>query len=258
MTALWFVVPAHGRHEIAQLCFRELSGVCKTLREHNIEATAVVIADEPVLLDRAIDLGFFAVYRTNDALGRKFNDGYELATSPAFEKQRAGFARADYVVPIGSDDWIDPRWIFEKPLDPTVMRCARWWAAVREDGHMLAYMNTVYRGGVGIRIIPSGFLERFGWRPAIEDRSRGIDGTMLARLRHQLRHELQIDYFDLHPAQIVDWKTLGPQLTSFDRCRIHQIGEDETEPFRALAASYSAEALEAMQEIYASTVAGAA
>src|SRR5574337_351116 len=131
MRSLWFVVPAAGRSAMAAACLRQLQRTCATLVAAGVRASAVVVADDENL-DVADELGFGTVRRGNRPLGRKWNDGYQLA----------GEAGVDFVVPFGSDDWIDPAAILAAPLPgPDEIRCFRRSAVVREDGRRLAELS---------------------------------------------------------------------------------------------------------------------
>src|SRR5690349_10276090 len=99
---VWFVVPVFGREELTAVCLRQLAWTCEQMARYDLEATAVVIGED-LSLDVAQELGFATVRRDNTQLGRKFNDGYQLACDPAYNPEPA-----DYVVPCGSDDWVDP------------------------------------------------------------------------------------------------------------------------------------------------------
>ena len=103
--SMWFVTPAWQRYELTAVCLRQRQWVIEQLADHGIEARCVVVADDENL-DIARALGFDVVEQRNDrGLGRKFNDGYEHAA-------RAG---ATWIVPIGSDSWIDPRYFLPAP-----------------------------------------------------------------------------------------------------------------------------------------------
>lgn len=246
MRSLWFIVPAHGRVEVAAVCLRQLRRTCDTLTENGILASAVVIADDDNL-GVARDLGFATVERENRPLGRKWNDGYELA----------GAAGVDYVVPFGSDDWIDPRAILAAPLPgPREVRCFLRSAVVREDGRRLARLHVLYGSGDGlqgdgVRIIPTSLLEPCGFRPAEEDRDRAIDTSVwrtLARLGAPPRYT----YFDLHPLQVIDWKSGGGwQLNSYADCLRFCEGPELHDPFVAVAEFYPDESVEEMRALYA-------
>src|SRR6187551_1252597 len=124
MKSLWFIVPAYGRFDIARVCLKQLRRSCDAITRGGIRADAVVVADDENL-DIAHENGFHGYEQANEPLGRKWNDGYELAC-------REG--QADYVVPFGSDDWIDPAAILELPLPgPREIRCFRRTAVVSED-----------------------------------------------------------------------------------------------------------------------------
>jgi hypothetical protein len=101
--SLWFIIPAYGRLELARVCLRQLRRTCDALTEHGIEATAVVIADDENL-ETARELGFGTTVQSNEFLGRKYNDGFQLACDPEYNPRPA-----DYVMPYGTDDWIDYR-----------------------------------------------------------------------------------------------------------------------------------------------------
>lgn len=46
MSSLWFIVPAHGRAQLARICLGQLRRTCDALNAEGIAATAVVIADD--------------------------------------------------------------------------------------------------------------------------------------------------------------------------------------------------------------------
>lgn len=244
MTSLWFIVPAHGRHDIARVCLKQLRRACDALTWGGIRSTAVIVADDDNL-NIAHELGFHGYEQTNEPLGRKWNDGYELAC-------REG--GADFVVPFGSDDWIDPRAILELPLPgPKEIRCFRRTAVVSEDGARMVRLNISYDGGDGVRIIPASLLEPLGYRPAEEDRARAIDTSVWNQLRavYEPADRPRFVYADLHPLQIVDFKSSGNQLNPYDGCRrSFMVGDEILEPWPVLAEHYPAEAVAEMQALY--------
>src|SRR5690349_16950775 len=176
MPALWFIVPAHGRVELARICLTQLRRTCDKLTEHGIRSSAVVIADDENL-DTARDLGFAWVRRDNRFLGRKFNDGIQLAADRTYNP-----AAADFVVPIGSDDWVDWRLFAELP-GRTQMFGFQSISFVDETGGTLATVDDLgYLGGCGIRIYPRKVMHQLGYRPCDEFRLRGCDTSILLRL----------------------------------------------------------------------------
>ncbi len=235
---VWFAVPVHGREKLTKVCLTQLKRTCDTLTAQGIEATAVVCGTGRSLTV-ASQLGFATVKRDNEQLGRKFNDCYDLACNPQYNPEPA-----DYVIPCGSDDWIDPRIV--QP-DPHKIVCFKEIAVVNETRDQLARLHCRYAGGAGIRIIPREMIEKAEYRPAIEDARRGIDtGTLYGLLGTHGREK--IVYRDVHSVQIVDWKTQGQQLNSYAMLRTHRHGEP-TDPFEALADFYPAEALEEMRAL---------
>lgn len=243
MPSLWYVMPAHGRLELAQICMRRLRRTCDSLISEGIEATAVVIADDENL-DTARQFGFGIVPQNNDSLSRKFNDGIQLALDPAHNPRPA-----DYVVPIGSDDWVDYRLFLDLPPSDTV-EGFQWASFVREDGREIVAKNINYPGGVGVRIFPATVMEPLGFRPADEDLSRGCDTSILYGLQRHHGDNMRISHMHLHERQIVDWKTTGEQLNRYSDLRRHP-GHVVADPFEALAGFYPAEALEEMAAYYA-------
>ena len=90
MPSLWFVVPAHGRRQLASICLRQLRRTCDALIENGVDATAVVVADD-ANLDTARDLGFGWVKRDNRWLSRKFNDGIQMAMDKTHNPRPADY-----------------------------------------------------------------------------------------------------------------------------------------------------------------------
>lgn len=246
---LWFVMPAHGREELAAVCMRQLRRTCDSLTEHGIEATAVVIADDGNL-DTARGLGFGTVERNNRFLAQKFNDGIQLALDPEVNPRPA-----NYVCPIGSDDWIDYRILLTLPSPDRVLGF-RNLSFVREDGREISYAKVGYAGGCGMRVYPRELMALVGYRPADEDRKRACDTSILNNVRRewQARHpgyDLLIAHLDTDPRQIVDWKTEGVQINDYRNITGVWRGERHDDPFEVLAGVYPDEALEDMRAFYA-------
>lgn len=237
--SLWFVVPAHGRLELAGICLRQLRHTCDELKKSGIDACAVVIADDENL-DIAHGHGFWGYEQENALLGRKFNDGYNLAA-------REG---VDFVVPLGSDDWIHHSLITGAPFYPDRIRCARRLVMVAEDGQKFMRLKINYDGGIGMRIMPVALLQPLGYRPADEDRRRGVDTSTLMRLQRAHRFELQLEYYDTESEfQIVDFKSPGANLNTWEMCEIYGAGP-ELDPWPALAQHYPADSVSSMWKYY--------
>jgi hypothetical protein len=238
---LWFIVPAHGRLELARICLRQLRRTCDALGANGIEATAIVVADDENL-DSARELGFATYERDNDFVSRKFNDGIQCALDP-----RVNLRPADYVVPIGSDDWVDWRLFCDLPRIDTMVGFQQM-AFVREDGCELATATLSNEGGSGIRIYSREIMAVADYRPADEDRARGCDTSILYNLL-RLAH-FRVEHRSLNPLQIVDWKSPEAQLNPYDRIAARWRFRGSYEPFETLAGIFPAEALEEMQAHY--------
>ncbi len=246
MRSLMFVVPVHGRLGLAKICLRQLRRTCDSLVENGIAASAIVVSDAYHLsvLDPG-PLGFGWVRRDNQFLSRRFNDGIQLATDPKFNP-----SPADFVVPCGSDDWVDYRLFLEPLPDSQTVQGFQWMSFVREDGREISATFLDYEGGSGIRIIPRELVAALGYRPADEDRERGCDTSILVNLRRAHGDNLRVKHFHLNERQIVDWKTRGEQLNSYDAVTVMRRSEHDPNPFEELGQFYPAEALEEMRLYY--------
>jgi len=233
---LWFVVPAHGRLAKAAVCLRQLRRTIDKLEREGIDAAAVVVAcDEN--LDTARQLGFGTIERDNTGVGRRYNDGIQYATDPACNRYPA-----DFVVPCGSDDWIDHR-ILRDP-DPDSIRVFRRASFVNEQATEIA-VGVTGRGGWGIRVYPAWAVRLAGYRPAEEDIRAGCDTSIMLNLR---RHNIPVSCGDTHDRQIVDWKTQGEQLHAYRHVSVN--AATQPDPFSALAPHYPASALNEMRALY--------
>jgi hypothetical protein len=236
-----FVVPCHGRHKIAAACLRQLSRTCEQLAA-TIGATAVLISNEPRFERLARELGFAHVSQTNQPLGRKWNDGIEHAVNEL---------DADYVVPFGSDDIVDPALIAARLPREGEIGCSRLSTVVSEDGRRLAHLNITYRGGDGVRTIPVSMLAKVGCRPAEDDRDRAMDTSMQRKLM-AAGVRPRLEYLDLHPLQLVDFKSRAGQLNDYAGCSLHYGTHESATVWSDLAEVYPAEFVDEMQRVYRS------
>jgi hypothetical protein len=247
MPSLWFVVPVHGRLPLARICLRQLRRTCDALVDGGVQATAVVVSDALTLrqLEAQDEFGFATVERDNLFTSRRFNDGIQLATDPKFNP-----SPADYVVPCGSDDWVDYR-LFLEPLPPAdTIFGFQHMSFVSENGREITATFLNYEGGSGIRVIPRELVAPLGYRPADEDRARGCDTSILRNLRRHHNDRLKVKHWHLHDRQIVDWKTTGAQLNPYrEVTRLHRSRVD-ADPFAVLAEYYPAAALDEMEQHY--------
>jgi hypothetical protein len=158
-----------------------------------------------------------------------------------WDPQRA----ADYVVPCGSDDWVDYRLFLDLPDSRTVLGFQHI-SFVREDGQELTSRFLNYPGGAGIRVYPSSLMRRVGYRPADEDRKRACDTSILTNVI-QATPRLTIMHGMSDPRQIVDWKSSADeQVNPYESLKAHR-AVATGDPFVELADWYPAEALREMQ-----------
>lgn len=234
-------MPVHGREELTRVCMRQLRRTCDALAPH-IDASAVIVG-EGILLNTAHDLGFATVTRNNHQLGTKFNDGYQLACDPDYNPHPA-----DYAVPCGSDDWVDP--VIFKQLPTDHIGVFRHIAVVNPTRTKLARLHvTGFANGCGIRIIPAKFIAAANYRPAEEDRDRAIDASTYHGLREANGwHTPPTIPLDVHDLQIVDWKSRDEQLNSYEMLRGFHRSEHQ-DPFVQLAPHFPADALEEMRSL---------
>lgn len=238
LPSLFFVVPVRGRYEKTRVCLRQLRRTCDALRVEGIDATAAVVGDDENL-DTVRECGFWGVRQRNQPLGRKWNDGYQCALEEG----------ADYVVPLGSDDWVDPILFTDLP-DVTELRCSRLSSVVSEDGNRISPLRVWYDGGDGVRVMPRNLLERLNGRPAEENRDRAIDTSIIRNLQRLHQGNMPpLRYFDASPWQIVDWKTTGDQLNTYEACVAYR-NEAEQDTWETLKDRYPAAALEEMRAVY--------
>jgi hypothetical protein len=214
---LYFVTPAWQRFALSAVCFDQRLEVIAALAKRGIEAHCVVIADDENL-ELARARGFDTVERDNEWLGRKFNDGIEYA----------GTHGADWIVPIGSDSWIDPAYFVRIPR--RAARTSRKYAVVTAD--RIAEL-TVERGGAGPYILPAAALRRSGFRPSDDQLKRGVDGSTLQGLG-----PVTWTYRDLHPLQYIGFRGT-PHLTTYDRLWQHWGVFESDDPWNQLAEHYS-------------------
>lgn len=247
MKSLAFITPVHERLELAAICLRQLRRTCDALIASGIDARAVIVSDAHTIQTaiKPLDLGFATVERDNAFTSRRFNDGIQVACDPRYSD-----SPVDYVIPCGSDDWIDHRLFLEPLPEPDTVQGFQWMSFVRENGLEICVTHLEYEGGAGIRIIPHELVEPLGYRPADEDRKRGCDTSILTNLRRHHGDHLRVQHFDASPYWIVDWKTHGTQLNPYEQVTALRRSHVKGDPFEELAGFYPDEALEEMESLY--------
>lgn len=251
---LAFVTPAHRRVSLTAVCLAQRARLIDELAAQGIEAHAVVVADDENA-DTAEALGLRVLRRPNYALGRKFNDGIEYACREL---------EADYVCPIGSDQWVHLRF-FDGLGAQDAIRSGRDYAIVSEDGGRLAHLVCDYRGLVGPRVIPRALLAHCGFRPADDSAPRGIDNSTLrgiaaapafgrrGRPSAGRVEDIAIEAHDvpeLGALRYVDFKSCDVQMNGYVSLRDRFGVREDDDPWATLASAYPADLVERMRGHY--------
>lgn len=233
-----FVVPCHGREQLARACMRQLARTCAAAPD-GLDATAVLVGAEAWVEELADELGFAFVRAANSPLGRKWND--------AFEHAGRGLG-ADYVVACGSDDFVHPVFLAELP-EPGRILCSRASTVVSPDGRELAHLNIGYDGGDGMRVMPLELLERLAFRPVEDSRERAIDTSIHMNLR-RAGVPPRFVYRDLDPMAIVDFKSPTEQLNSYADCATAFGVLRSDDPWGLLGEWYDADAIAEVRSVF--------
>src|SRR6185369_1212836 len=159
--SLWFVTPAFRRFELSQVCFAQRAAAIKRLDELGIDASCVVVADDENL-DIARSFGFAVVEVDNRWLGRRFNEGYAFAAEEG----------VDYIVPIGSDSWLDTEFFADGLPAGRGVLTSRLYASVDERGSRLSPLEIAASPGVGPHVVAVSLLEDTAYRPVNDNISR--------------------------------------------------------------------------------------
>lgn len=220
---IFFVTPAWQRFDLTDVCMRQRKQVIDQLAKDGIEARCVVIADD-ANLDIARGLGFDTVETDNDhGLGRKFNDGYEYAVAQG----------ATWIVPIGSDSWIDPAFFLPLPTErPTRVRSSHLYAAATYERMVVCNVATE-RCPAGPYMFHRDLLARANYRPTEDDLYRNLDSSTISRLQ-----PFRWVHRDDHPLQYVGFRHPKQHITSYDRLRDRWGVEEYTDHWDRLKEVY--------------------
>lgn len=230
MTSLWFATPAWKRFSLSEVCFEQRKRVIDVLRAQGMEAECVVVADDENV-DIARSKGFHVVETDNDhGLGRKFNDGYVYAAEHG----------ADWIVPIGSDSWIDSAYFLPLPDDlPSRVRSSHYYSAVTAD--KMAVCNVAMdRCPAGPYVLHRNLLARANYRPTAEELYRNLDSSSIRSLS-----PFDWEWRDDHSLQYVGFRDPDQHITSYGALlKRWGLYEDST-PWETLRAFYPQDLVEA-------------
>ncbi len=195
--SVWLVSPAFGRYAVTRLALAQRAHLAGVLADRGVDCHSVVVADDENL-DIAREHGMATIEMGNDGLGRRFNAGFEYA----------GAHGADWLVHIGSDDWLHP-----DAFAPITDRHAGQDRIIA--GRRIAFVDLLtglmrpvpVNGGNGVIpwIVPRAMMAPTGFRPIREDRMRGIDGYLIRGLK--ARSRVQWLFHDASDYARVDFKS---------------------------------------------------
>lgn len=224
---IFFVTPAWQRYELTAVCLVQRKRVIDTLADHGIEARCVVVADDLNAVT-ARSLGFDVVETTNDWLGRKFNDGIEYAA-------RNG---ATWIVPIGSDSFIDPAYFLPLPPDdPNVVRTSQLYAPV--EAERMAITRVAHpTNPAGPHMFHTGLLGKVGYRPMPDEIHRNTDSNTIRALS-----PFTFEYHDVHDLQYIGFRC-PPFITQYGSLWKRWGVSEHTDPWERLADHYDADLVE--------------
>lgn len=228
--SVWLVCPAWRRFAVTRLALAQRAHLAGVLAARGIDCHTVVVADDENL-EIAREYGCATVEMDNEqGLGRKFNAGFRYA----------GERGADWLVHIGSDDWVHPD-VFLPLLAPVVPHpivSGRRIAFVDLLSGRMSGATLAGPHGVIPWIVPRHLMKRCGFEPIRPERKRGIDGELVRGLRRaHVRAEWA--FHDPHDLARVDFKS-DVNINTFAALPT-SLTSGRRDPWSALAEHYPAE-----------------
>jgi glycosyltransferase involved in cell wall biosynthesis len=237
VTSVALVSPAWGRLAVTRLALTQRQALCGELAASGIDARCLVVADDENL-DLAQEFGFDTLEAPNRPVARKFNLGLEHAC-------REG---ADWIVWIGSDDWVHPD-VFAPllpggalhdvdPADvPPIVIGHRLTIVDLARGALMRCKSPSTYGAIPW-LLHRRMLEPAGFAPLRPDLDRGLDGALIRGLRLH-RAPLAWQTHDPHDMRCVDFKS-DTNITPYRRLQKLATAPEEA-PWSALEQHYPAD-----------------
>lgn len=179
----------------------------------------MLIAASDENLDLAAEYGALAVETPNRPLGRKCNVALK----------RAAQEGADWIVWIGSDDWVHPDVFDPLPYQDTDVPAIQYGhrlAIVDLRTGLLRLCESPSKYGAIPWIVPRRMLERSRFEPVAPTLNRGLDGALVRGIRLS-RAELRWRPHNPHGLRCVDFKT-DTNITPYERLAIHGVRPEES------------------------------
>lgn len=192
MSAAW------GRFDVTRLVLKQRQRLCVELASRGIDAVSLIVADDENL-EIASEYDCDVVEMPNKPLGKKCNAGLQSAA-------RQGF---DWIVWVGSDDWIHPA-VFDpllhRPADaPVTIITGRRIAIVDLASGMLQRVSSPSKFGAIPWLIDGRLFSTRKVEPIRPDLARGLDGSLMRGLR-RAREPFEVVFDDPHDFRCVDFK----------------------------------------------------
>jgi hypothetical protein len=241
-----FVTPVYRRHDLTRLCMMQRRRMIDRLREHGIEATAILVGDEPEHKEVALTHGFEWVEHDNSTVALKWNAGYAHA-------RKIG---CTHVMAIGSDSWLDPEMIAAVPLHPDQATAITGLSAFKEDGTERFDLFIRYPAGFGVGMIyPMAALPD---DPVEPTKDKGSDSSCWRRSN---LNASQVDFRRLEKCTYLNFASPDVQITPYKNLNVHRrVSLLERRPahvFGDLLKRFDADLVEAIEGFYAARSIGA-
>lgn len=220
---LFFVTPAFQRYELSEICFAERKWAIEQLAANGIEARSVIVADDENL-DIARENGFDTVESINDWLGKRFNDGYQYAAEQG----------ATHVFPIGSDSWVDPKFIYGKLHDNLDVVASRYYARVDRLGIRRKVMWVPVLQGVSY-VMPTKALAGKNYRPCADRIRRGCDGSTWQTISRV--EGVQMVWSEVHDLETIAFES-NVNISTYEGLGTRWGISETDQPFSGLIAHY--------------------
>ncbi len=233
---VWLVSPAWQRFDVTRLVLKQREHLAASAAARGIDVHTVIVADDHNV-DIAHEHGAHVVEMDNDqGVGRRFNAGFQYAA-------RQG---ADWLVHIGSDDWLHPDALTPilEPEDPGAIISGRQLAFVDLRAGRMQTCTLRNRTGVVAWLIPRAVMAPCGFAPIPGEKCRGLDGHLVNGLtRSGVR--VRWTFHDPSPVARIDFKS-AVNLNPYEHLSKHLADSPEiTDPWPVLAEHYPSELVEA-------------
>lgn len=190
MISVCIASAAWGRFDVTRMVLKQRQRLCAELSSRGIAASMLIAADD-ANLDIAHEFGATMLEAPNQPLAGKCN-----------LMLRGAAAMADWVVWIGSDDWIHPD-VFDPLGRPvSVVRGRRSVVVDMATGEL----RRVHSPSGVPWLLDSRLIRGKSWDPIRPHLNRGMDGALIQGLR-RMNRTVAFEDHDPHEFRCVDFKT---------------------------------------------------